>query len=181
MTSLINILNEIGTNIIRPKILNVEFSGSALSAIYVISINKDVYYVFFKTNVRFDKNKNYVCSIQIDFGIMDEKDPMRITNYNIPFKVIGNIAGVLKEYLKDLLIFLHEQNSNKKVYLDSLVVTAKSEFEDDTRRDKMYDTFIKNYLKNFYNVKGISSTKVKVHDYSGFGIKALYNFNPIKL
>jgi hypothetical protein len=78
-------------------------------------------------------------ALKIDFGKSNNGNfTSDMTNLNNMLKVMSNLVGVFKEWLKDY-------KGNETIY--SVIIEGKSEFFNDDRRSKIYDSYTKLYLQ----------------------------------
>lgn len=134
-------LNEIGDRIITPSIIkkydwpfDTTGNDDGKTFFYNIQIDETVYVICIQLITRENKT-----ALKIDFGKSSNGNMTAdMTNLNNMLKVMSNLVGVFKEWLKDY-------KGNETIY--SVIIEGKSEFSDDVRRSKIYDSYTKSYLQ----------------------------------
>ena len=143
-------LNEIGDRVITPAIIkkydwpfDTTGNDDGKTFFYNIQIDETIYVVC----IQLITNGN-MTALKIDFGKYSKGNMTAdMTNLNNMLKVMSNLMGVFKEWLKSY-------DGNETIY--SVIIEGKSEFSDDDRRSKIYDSYTKSYLQKIgCNVKEI--------------------------
>ena len=126
-------INEIGDRITTPVISKINRLSENFF-LYDIVIDSVTYIVCIQLFTNDHKT-----AIKIDFGkSVNGNLSNEMTNFNIVLKIMSNLAGVFREWLKDY-------TGNEKIV--SIIVAGKSEFLSDERRSNIYDFFVKKNLE----------------------------------
>jgi hypothetical protein len=144
-------LNEIGDRVIQPKVRS--HGGNMRSYEYTIDIGQDEYLVVI-SNDMVDEDFDYSdYEMKIDFAIDDGHNMFvpELSGRNMPFEVLGHIAGVIERYLlKDLPHMLTgvagKYLSDRTIRFTQIFIGAKEEYEGDSRRLNMYQKYAVNLL-----------------------------------
>lgn len=134
-------LNEIGDRIVNPEItkrMTVPSFTGGTAHLYSFKIGNDTYMAI----ISIQKAENGGHYILLGFDRPDKYGniPMEMTHSNMPINILSNVMGAFGQWLI-------EYPGNETIV--SIVFSGKAEGQGDTRRSKIYDTYIKRSIENF--------------------------------
>jgi len=138
---------------------NITYSDATLlESSFEFKIDNDYYSVgIYLYNMFPDLNSDEILSIvdlntiEISFDLVsDKKTAYKLTNKNIPLKVLSNLVGVIKNWsLLNLSEEINEQEMNlKDVNISYISIDSKRETEDDLRRNSIYTYYIEKFINS---------------------------------
>lgn len=140
------ILNEIGDSIRLPNgNINVmqETAGT-----FTFSID-NIWYICYITFPIYDNIKSKIVITVAFNSTNDEDDSYKLTNQNVPLKVLSYVVGGLELYI---MKWKKKFNKNKDVHVVYVKFTAKQESDElGNKRARVYKKFIEKFASR-YNV-----------------------------
>ena len=139
-------------SITEPNIIYIDPKSTTLSFIKFM-VDSDEYYMYISLyNINNEEilSVTDINTIEIGFDLIPKRgdNKNKLTNKNIPLKVLANVVGVIKYWSSlDISEDINDQEINlKDVNISFIKIDSKCETEDDLRRNNIYNYYIEKLL-----------------------------------
>ena len=136
-------------SIVEPNIVRSE--PGLTESYFEFKVGEDTYIVYILLNNMYDEEILSIIdlnTIEISFDLGNNS--YKLSNKNIPLKVLSNLVGVIKHWSSlDISEDINEQEMNlKDVNITHIRIESKREAEDDFRRSNIYNYYIEKFINS---------------------------------